>query len=564
MDEFIDYLQCDDDSPHSEQAALETISHSATDTGISRAPQPTTMIISDPLANAVHTDSIFKLFDGMSPDFDAIPINSPQFHSSSPLQYLLKYEGNNEVETSLNGARDTIGRVSTPSPSGGIPTAAIHGRGAETREPKGGVWQGSPSPNVYPPRQPASPSGSPLLNEDATLDLDYVMASRSYSEGPNAPASSSPVAPHEGDGKGNEEPVHTTLRLADPRKPQCSEGVNVVESTKNAKPTLKLRLKVLAPRRSGREKRRAMAPSSIRFGVLNQPGSSGHSQAERGADTPTVTSLHVPTTRNLTKVKERRMHATGATDPSDVAVTDRHGESGGSPTSLKRNRKSAVEDVEDAKSQDDDDDDDATRSRLSKTKKRCLRDGITRPRVGRPTSRLSRNTVSGKRASSVKAELEWHGEPGEHGEVSFSRRADQLRAEISRHHSKLWCAFCPWRADVDNRGWPKGTWSRVQDSPGRHMKNCKHLVASKYYRRKLSTKKYNTHAKVVAAAVKEDRKVAVAVQCPNDEAYMNRLSRVGLEHADILRALERRAVLYKMSHCRCCLYPHWSEFRSEP
>ncbi|KAI0642990.1 hypothetical protein C8Q79DRAFT_200665 [Trametes meyenii] len=391
------------------------------------------------------------------------------------------------------------------------------------------------------------------------------MTFRSYSAKINTSVCSSIVAPHQGDNKDNEEPIHTRLGQTAIRKPQRLEVVNTVEeSSKNAKLTPKLKLKVSAPRRSRGGKQHATAPSaSIRLKASDQRRlkTPGHTKGRRGTNTSVAASPHIPGrlgTRK-TKAKHERTRATGAAGTFEASATQHHSQSSVLYTARKRSRESVEKDVEDTDSHDDDEDN-TTRFRPLKAKKRRLMGDVARTRVGRPTS--CRSTARDKKANPVE-ELLPTNEREDH-EVSFSRRADQLRAEISRHHSKLWCAFCPWSANVDNRGWPKGKWSRVQDSPGRHMKNCRHLVASKYYRRKLASKKYNTHDKVVAAALKEDRKVVVAIQCPNNEAYAKRLSRVGLEHADILRTLERRAMLYKVSHCKCCPYPHWSRFRPEP
>ncbi|KAI0761994.1 hypothetical protein BD413DRAFT_587005 [Trametes elegans] len=170
--------------------------------------------------------------------------------------------------------------------------------------------------------------------------------------------------------------------------------------------------------------------------------------------------------------------------------------------------------------------------------------------------------------------------------------SDYKRFMVGEVSGPLWCLYCtqPEGVRIGSR------WSRIKDSPGRHLKKCSHFAASRYHqnliqkartthegpkthkgrtvRKGQKTRKGRktqedaptliTHEDVVWQAIHQDKKVGAAVYCPNGDEYTERLKSAGLDHYDdVLGMLEPRATLYMMDHCKCCPYPHISEFRPE-
>ncbi|KAI0629837.1 hypothetical protein C8Q77DRAFT_1160852 [Trametes polyzona] len=140
----------------------------------------------------------------------------------------------------------------------------------------------------------------------------------------------------------------------------------------------------------------------------------------------------------------------------------------------------------------------------------------------------------------------------------YSRHSDWKRFEVGSLHGPLWCLFC-------QEGVPqRSRWSRVRDSPKRHLRSspgCPRFRQSRYYRTREAAGM--SHDEIVEEAV-ADRVVAGAgIHCPNDKAQQAKFAATGLTHADVLRALEPRSTMYKMEDCDCCDYPHISTFHRQ-
>ncbi|OJT09964.1 hypothetical protein TRAPUB_13562 [Trametes pubescens] len=133
---------------------------------------------------------------------------------------------------------------------------------------------------------------------------------------------------------------------------------------------------------------------------------------------------------------------------------------------------------------------------------------------------------------------------------------DLARKTLRAVHGPVWCLFCTETAPGPD---DKGRFSRVKDSPKRHLLSCKRFPASQYYKQKAEAGM--DHERIVKRAVREQKAAGSIIRCPNDPAQKARLAREGFTHAKVLDELERLSTVY--GDCTCCDFPHFSEFRRE-
>ncbi|KAI0330810.1 hypothetical protein GY45DRAFT_1336564 [Cubamyces sp. BRFM 1775] len=135
--------------------------------------------------------------------------------------------------------------------------------------------------------------------------------------------------------------------------------------------------------------------------------------------------------------------------------------------------------------------------------------------------------------------------------LPYSHSGDVKRFTISKCHGRVWCSFCD------------RTYSRVQDSPKRHLKsNCEMFKTSTYYQNLKSTGM--KHEQIVQRAIEKDKKPSVALQCANSAAYKELLRENGCTHEEVLAVLRPRATIYKHGDCDCCPFHPISTYRKEP
>ncbi|EIW59734.1 uncharacterized protein TRAVEDRAFT_47032 [Trametes versicolor FP-101664 SS1] len=172
------------------------------------------------------------------------------------------------------------------------------------------------------------------------------------------------------------------------------------------------------------------------------------------------------------------------------------------------------------------------------------------PRVGRKTTshrrRHAKNPDSARRGYVTPK--------GE--ERQYAHPTDRQRKQLRAVHGPIWCLFCTKTAPGPD---DDGDFSRVKDSPKRHLLSCKRFRASQYYRKKAETGM--DHERIVERAVREQKAAGSIIRCPKRAAQQARLAKEGFTHAKVRDELERLSTVY--SDCKCCEFPHFSEFRQE-
>ncbi|KAI9060862.1 hypothetical protein FKP32DRAFT_998970 [Trametes sanguinea] len=142
--------------------------------------------------------------------------------------------------------------------------------------------------------------------------------------------------------------------------------------------------------------------------------------------------------------------------------------------------------------------------------------------------------------------------------VPYSHQGDWKRHAFSKLHTRAWCPWChSLRLDDPNGPKGPGTYSRLRDSPKRHLVNCGKFKKSRYYA--VLQAKGRRKEEIVASALP---KFAVAVKCRNDEQYKRQLKEMGLTHEDVLAELQPRGTVYKWVDCSCCDLPPASSFKN--
>ncbi|OSD02492.1 hypothetical protein PYCCODRAFT_1467842 [Trametes coccinea BRFM310] len=202
---------------------------------------------------------------------------------------------------------------------------------------------------------------------------------------------------------------------------------------------------------------------------------------------------------------------------------------------------------------DDADDDDAEflpeTSRAPATKRRTVTFASQPHKASKGRVAKSSETPSGKETRYYKQGSQ---------NVPYSHQGDWKRHAFSKLHTRAWCPWCH-HLRVDDPSGPKGpgTYSRLRDSPKRHLVNCEKFKKSKFYAVLLA--KGRRKDEIIASALP---KFAVAVKCVNDEHYKQQLKDMGLTHEDVLAELQPRGTVYKWVDCQCCALPAASTFKN--
>ncbi|KAL7279754.1 hypothetical protein ACG7TL_006161 [Trametes sanguinea] len=203
--------------------------------------------------------------------------------------------------------------------------------------------------------------------------------------------------------------------------------------------------------------------------------------------------------------------------------------------------------------EDANDDDDAEfvpeTWRAPTTKRRVVASASRSPKAGKGRVAKSSKTHSGKETRYYKNGSQ---------KVPYSHQGDWKRHAFSKLHTRAWCPWCH-HLRLDDPNGPKGpgTYSRLRDSPKRHLVNCEMFKKSRFYAALLS--KGKRKEEIIASALP---KFAVAVQCVNDEHYKQQLKEMGLTHEDVLAELQPRGTVYKWVDCQCCALPPASTFKN--
>lgn len=140
----------------------------------------------------------------------------------------------------------------------------------------------------------------------------------------------------------------------------------------------------------------------------------------------------------------------------------------------------------------------------------------------------------------------------------YARWNDAERKKLRSVHGPVWCLFCTETAPGPD---DKGDFSRVKDTPKRHLLTCKPFRESRYYRKKKEAGMAHEH--IVDWAVHEQKAAGVIIRCPSESAQKARLAEADFTHLRVLYELATRATIYKDIDCPCCDFPHFSEFRRE-
>ncbi|KAI0643004.1 hypothetical protein C8Q79DRAFT_981162 [Trametes meyenii] len=193
----------------------------------------------------------------------------------------------------------------------------------------------------------------------------------------------------------------------------------------------------------------------------------------------------------------------------------------------------------------------AKRQRLSESKPKKLR-GPPKANTKKPTRRLGWATAFDSKGPFYVKDGVKH---------RYSRKGGAVRKKLSDRHGAVWCTFCHNPQPEDAMPF-EGSLGRIQDTPKRHLGSCSDFQKSRFYT--MLREAGISPQDIIKRAIKEDRKIAVVINCPNNLVYANRLKRSGpfWTHEKVLKICYR-ATLYKMWRCECCPFPHWSTFERE-
>lgn len=176
-----------------------------------------------------------------------------------------------------------------------------------------------------------------------------------------------------------------------------------------------------------------------------------------------------------------------------------------------------------------------------------------KPRAGKKT------TFRRRSAKSVTAERHTYFRP-DGKEYEYTRGWSDARRKMLKYvHGPLWCLFCQETAPA-----PEGNWSqfsRVRDSPKRHLETCPSFKNSRFYER--NAQEGIPHEDVVKAALDERKAAGSIIRCPNDVIQKSRLAKYNFTHGEVLHELWRLSTVFKDVDCDCCDLPLYSEFCQE-
>lgn len=188
-----------------------------------------------------------------------------------------------------------------------------------------------------------------------------------------------------------------------------------------------------------------------------------------------------------------------------------------------------------------------------------------RRKAPKASMQRKRNPAAGKkttsrRRSAKSATGERYTYVGRDGKLRrFLRgRADALRAMLKELHGPIWCLFCTEAAPAPEG---KSQFSRVKDTPKRHLSKCEDFLKSQYYERK--AQKGISHKEVVQAAVRERKTAGSIIRCPNEVTQRLLLAEKHITHAEVLYEVGRLCTVFKDRNCACCDLPVYSKFRTE-
>lgn len=177
-----------------------------------------------------------------------------------------------------------------------------------------------------------------------------------------------------------------------------------------------------------------------------------------------------------------------------------------------------------------------------------------------------RNPCAGKKttyrrrsAKSATAERHTYFRP-DGKEYEYTRGWSDARRKMLKYvHGPLWCLFCKKTAPAPEANWSQ--FSRVRDSPKRHLETCPSFKNSRWYKRK--AQKGIRHEHVVKAALDERKAAGSIIRCPNDVIQQTRLAKYHFTHGEVLHELWRLSTVFKDVDCDCCDLPLYSEFCQE-